>query len=156
MIKLQDFARECGVTDRAIQKHLKNHEAKLEGHFERRGKNGTWLDETAQSYIKSLMIQQPIVIGDSNQLQKIYELRDENDSLKDNLLEARKQIIELTNKTNKLELEKKDLQHKLDSRNDDDIKELQDKLHLADQRVNQLQAQLNEFRPTLFGFYKRK
>lgn len=30
MIKLQDFAKECGVTDRAIQKHLKNHESQLE------------------------------------------------------------------------------------------------------------------------------
>lgn len=77
MIKLQDFARECGVTDRAIQKHLKNHETQLEGHFQRRGKNGTWLDQTAQEYIRSLMIQQPIVVGDAETQREVERLKEE-------------------------------------------------------------------------------
>ena len=52
-IKLSDFARDCGVTDRAVQKHLKKLETELEGHFERRGpQGGTWLDELAQEKIR--------------------------------------------------------------------------------------------------------
>lgn len=66
MIKLQDFARECGVTDRAIQKHIQKHEEALQGHFERRGVNGTWLDDFAQEFIRNLMVQSPpAVVSDS-------------------------------------------------------------------------------------------
>jgi len=77
MIKLQDFARQQGVTDRAIQKHLKKHEAELSGHFFRNGPNGTWLDERAQDFIKALMIQKPVAdVIDDKLLRKIKELED--------------------------------------------------------------------------------
>ena len=76
MIKLQDLAKECGVTDRTIQKHLKNHEAELTGHYQRRGKNGTWLDDEAQEFIRALMIKQPIVVGDLAQLREIQQLQE--------------------------------------------------------------------------------
>lgn len=81
MIKLQDFARDCGVTDRAIQKHVKNHEAELQGHIERRGKNGTWLDEYAEEFIRGLMKTAPVVVGDNAQLRKIEELQEKIDKL---------------------------------------------------------------------------
>lgn len=64
MIKLQDFARKCGVTDRAIQKHLQKHAKELKGHFERKGPNGTWLDDYACDYLRGFMKQQPIVISE--------------------------------------------------------------------------------------------
>lgn len=94
MIKLQDFARDCGVTDRAIQKHLKNHEKQLEGHFQRRGKNGTWLDQTAQEYIRSLMVQQPIVVGDAGQLQENDDLRNKVTVLQEKLIAAQELLLE--------------------------------------------------------------
>lgn len=59
MIKLQDFAREQGVTDRAIQKHLKKYEAELEGLFERKGPNGTWLTDEACEFLRSKMVTPP-------------------------------------------------------------------------------------------------
>ena len=64
MVKLQDFAADCGVTDRAIQKHLKKYEKELAGPFERRRPHGTWLDETAESFIREKMVQQPIIVSD--------------------------------------------------------------------------------------------
>ena len=81
VIKLQDFARDCGVTDRAIQKHIKNHEEDLQGHIERRGKNGTWIDEYAEEYIRGLMKTAPVVVGDNAQLRKIDELEQKIDRL---------------------------------------------------------------------------
>ena len=93
MIKLQDFARDCGVTDRAIQKHLRNHEKQLEGHFQRRGKNGTWLDQTAQEYIRSLMVKQPIVVGDASQLQENEALRKKISDLQEKLILAQEQVL---------------------------------------------------------------
>lgn len=59
MIKLQDFARECGVTDRAIQKHLKTYAEELEGLYQRKGPNGTWLTDEACQILRSKMKQLP-------------------------------------------------------------------------------------------------
>lgn len=81
MIKLQDFARACGVTDRAIQKHIRNHRNELEEHIRRNGNNGTWLDDYAQNYIKGLMKERPAVILDGSQVQKVQELQARIDML---------------------------------------------------------------------------
>lgn len=76
-MKLQDFATECGVTDRAIQKHIQKHEEALQGHFERRGPNGTWLDDFAQEYIRNLMVRPaPTVISDARLVQENRELQE--------------------------------------------------------------------------------
>lgn len=90
MIKLQDFARQMGVTDRAIQKHLKNCEADLQGHFERKGPNGTWLDDYAQTFIQERMKQQPVVVYDDS----ASELVDANRKLEQENKELQKKLIE--------------------------------------------------------------
>lgn len=90
MIKLQDFARDCGVTDRQIQRQLKKYEAELEGHFERKGSNGTWLDDVACELIRSRMKQQPTVVyqdGDG-----LWELSQELEQAKKELRELDKEL----------------------------------------------------------------
>ena len=74
-VKLQDFARDLGVTDRNIQKHIQHHRADLEGHIERRGNNGTWLDEYAQNYIRDLVRPAPVVYaaGAAEELDKLRQ-----------------------------------------------------------------------------------
>ena len=59
MIKLNDFAKQMGVTERAIQKHLKKYAVELEGTYERKGPNGTWLSEDACEILRSKMKQVP-------------------------------------------------------------------------------------------------
>lgn len=83
MIKLQDFAKQMGVTDRAIQKHLKNYADEFDGLFQRRGPNGTWLTDEACELLRSKMKQQPIVLGDT----KSYA----------DLEDAKRQIADLQN-----------------------------------------------------------
>lgn len=92
MMKLQDFAALRGVTDRAIQKHLKNHEAELEGHIERRGPNGTWLDDYAQDYISKLMYRPaPTIVSDTGLLGELEELRAKYMALLEELNTVRKE-----------------------------------------------------------------
>lgn len=74
MIKVQDFARECGVTDRAIHKHLKTYAAELNGLYERRGPNGTWLTEAACDILRGKLRQQPLVMGDADLAARNVEL----------------------------------------------------------------------------------
>lgn len=76
IVKLKDFANECGVTDRAIQKHLQTLAKELEGHFERRGVNGTWLDDVAIQAIRARMVTPPPpVVSDGRLVQENEELR---------------------------------------------------------------------------------
>lgn len=92
MIKLQDFARECGVTDRAIQKHLKTYAEELEGLYQRKGPNGTWLTEEACEILRSKMKQQPIAVVDSEIYRKNEELRQKVEILQEKLIQAHEKI----------------------------------------------------------------
>ena len=74
MIKLQDFARECSVTDRQVQRLLKKYEDELTGLFERKGPNGTWFSDEACEILRSKMRQQPITIIESDK--RIDELQE--------------------------------------------------------------------------------
>lgn len=64
MIKLQDFAKQMGVTDRAIQKHLIKYADEFEGLYQRKGPNGTWLSNEACEILRTKMRQQPMVVSD--------------------------------------------------------------------------------------------
>lgn len=90
MIKLQDFARQMGVTDRAIQKHLKKYAAELDGLYQRKGPNGTWLTEEACEILRNKMRQQPMVVGDAEAIREKAELEAEVDRLRRELEAALK------------------------------------------------------------------
>ena len=90
MIKLQDFARERGVTDRAIQKHLKTYAKELEGLYERKGPNGTWLSEEACEILRSkmktppppvLFDEDPRVKGLQERVRELEEMLSEKDKM---------------------------------------------------------------------------
>lgn len=110
-MKLQDFAQECGVTDRAIQKHIQKHEDALRGHFERHGPNGTWLDDFAQDYIKGLMVQRPLtVVSDTRltleneELRQKMALRDEKIAAQDEFInKLQAEIARLNNTVGRLQ-----------------------------------------------------
>ena len=103
MIKLQDFARENGVTDRAIQKHLKTYAAELEGLFERNGPNGTWLSEEACDFLRSKMKRAPIVVSDGEISRKLNALETENKDLLAELKDVYKEMAELKGAQARLE-----------------------------------------------------
>lgn len=51
LIRLRDFAEQNRITDRTVQIHIKENQEILEGHVERRGKQGTWLDDFAVAFL---------------------------------------------------------------------------------------------------------
>lgn len=73
-IKLQEFAKQQGVTDRQVQRLLKKYEAELEGLFERKGPNGTWLTDEACELLRGKMRQQPIAVFEEDpRVQRLEE-----------------------------------------------------------------------------------
>lgn len=114
MIKLQDFAHSRGVTDKAVYKHLNKHKEELQEHIEKRGKNGTWLDDYACDFISNLMISNPVVLGDSQQQQEIDQLKKKNEELMDKLLMAQEVIINMKDEMTNLKIENSSLQLKIE------------------------------------------
>lgn len=87
MIKLQDFAKQQGVTDRAIQKHLKTYAEELDGLYQRKGPNGTWLTDEACEILRSKMKQAPAPIVFEED-PRVKELEAANKELQKQLNEA--------------------------------------------------------------------
>lgn len=108
MIHLHDFAQQQGVTDRAIQKHLKKYAADLEGLYERKGPNGTWLSDEACEILRSKMKQQPITIMESSDVEKelrkkLEDKQNKIELLQGFLLDAKDEIKALTDEKYALE-----------------------------------------------------
>ena len=51
LVRLRDFAEVNRISERTVQVHIKNNEKELAGHVDRRGKQGTWLDEFAVNFL---------------------------------------------------------------------------------------------------------
>lgn len=108
MLKLSDFAVMHGVTPRGARKLLQTYEKDLEGHFERKGQNGTWIDETAQEFLRSKMIKNPVILYDEEAFPLISENKDlkkENEKLKDKISEAFEKLAEATTHNAELQLQ---------------------------------------------------
>lgn len=88
MIKLQDFAKQQGVTDRAIQKHLKTYAEELEGLYQRKGPNGTWLTDEACEILRSKMKQAPVTVFEASAQEEA--LRNQIQKLERELFDAQK------------------------------------------------------------------
>ena len=93
---LRDYAQEHGITLRAAQRHIKNHENDLSGHIVRYGPpRGTYIDEYAQEYIAGLLVGHPVEVMDNS-------LSDEIERLRSELEDAQRRIISLMEERNQL------------------------------------------------------
>ncbi len=129
LIKLPEFARLNGVSERNVQKHISNHKTELEGHIDRRGRNGTWLDSTAQEILQKYITAPlpPVMVDDTlsrknAELQeRLIELQEKYIALQSQLLEQRQLTIQAQQLTEQqtqrlqqeLEATKAELQRKL-------------------------------------------
>lgn len=74
LIRVRDFADNCGCTPQNIYLHLKNYAQELEGHtIQGKGRQGILLDEYAQEFLRSIMY--PKELTDSAVAQEIEQLR---------------------------------------------------------------------------------
>ncbi len=139
MIKLQEFAQKIGISDRQVLRLVKKYAEELEGHVERRGSAGTWLDETAQEIIQSKTKQASMGIVDTDLVAQITELKQ---MLSEKELECAKlkASIMIQEETQKLLEEKVADKEQLKL----EYKEAQNKIEEAHQREVDLVRQLTE------------
>ena len=51
LVRLRDFAEIHRISERTVQLHIKENWEELQDHVDRRGKQGTWLDDYAQEFL---------------------------------------------------------------------------------------------------------
>lgn len=75
LIRVREFARNCGCTPQNIYGHLKTYAADLEGHtFKGSGRQGVLLDQYAQDFLRSIMYPKEIS-ADTELMDEINRLR---------------------------------------------------------------------------------
>lgn len=100
-LKIKDFAVAQGVSESIIYRHIRQHKDALGDRVVKRG-NATWLTDEGQEYIRGLMIQQPIVVGDTEVYRKVealqaevLRLHEKLESTQDALVAAKQAQIDL-------------------------------------------------------------
>lgn len=84
MMKLSEFARVSGISDRHARRLLADNMEGLAGHYEKRGNKGTWIDREAADYLRQLL-RNPMEIHPAAPTVSIEDLQAQvNDLLKQN------------------------------------------------------------------------
>ena len=144
MTKLQDLAAQQNVTERQIYRLLQKYADELQGLYERRGQNGTWLTDEACEILHSKMRQQPVIVSDGSLARQAEELKAKNLELLEELHTVQADMIELQKQNTKLIAETARISL-LEA--DNDVKT--QKLAAADDEKQQLQAEITQLRQQL-------
>lgn len=144
MTKLQDFAAQQNITERQIYRLLQKYADELQGLYERRGQNGTWLTDEACEILHSKMRQQPVIVSDRSLARQAEELKAKNLELLEELHTVQADMIELQKQNTKLIAETARISL-LEA--DNDVKT--QKLAAADDEKQQLQAEITQLRQQL-------
>lgn len=163
MRKIQDFARECGVTDRTVLYHISAMEQELAGHIERKGKRGTWIDETAEEIIRSRMVKHPLIVQDTvNFAEENAALKKQNTDLLQMVATLQQRLIELQDENKQVLLDAKDRQLALEaaSTQRDELRsqldQKQSQLDAAQEALAGAQSEVQSYKRSIFGFYRKK
>lgn len=130
MINVKEYADSKGVSTQAVYKQLKVHEEALKGHIKKiQGKR--YLDEDAVKYLNGQSNNTPCVVVQSNSDERVKELEEENKTLRNEVYNLRKFMLDEI-------LKRDDLQKRMTEeilKRDERVRELTDRfLMLATQK----------------------
>ena len=178
MITIQELAREQNVTYEAIRKSVARYKDELEGHTVKKNRK-IYLDDEGADFLRSKRRESPLVIIDQNEKDELRAAREEADMLRAALLESQQKVIQLQERL----LSARDAEVKaLEDRSKYEHyiavhEETEAKLHTAEeelastqqelittkeqlkvveQQVTDAKAELEGFKPSWFGFYRKR
>ena len=93
-LKIGDFAARFQVSDRHVRRMVADNAVELEGHVEKRGAAGTWLDEEAVEILRGKLRNPTEILPAVREEEDPIYLRREIESLDNELKEAYKKLAE--------------------------------------------------------------
>lgn len=182
---VKQIAEKRGVSERAIYKQIKTHEAEIAGHTSKiNGKN--WYDEVAVKILDEASVQNPVVYLENAEKEEVERLKAENERLKADLDKDRETFRKMydliaESQTNaalvaesKLYLEQKEelarknevlkeendqkdvLIEKERKNNEDKDAQIQQLMQRLEEAQKQLDEEKNSYKKTIFGLFKKK
>lgn len=178
MITIQELAREQNVTYEAIRKSVARYKDELEGHTVKKNRK-IYLDDEGADFLRSKRRESPLVIIDQSEKDELRSAREEADMLRAALLESQQKVIQLQERL----LSARDAEVKaLEDRNkyehyiavheeteaklrtteeelastQQELTTTQEKLKAAEQEATDAKAELEGFKPSWFGFYRKR
>lgn len=170
MMTVKEYAEERGKTTQAVYQQLKSKEnaKSLEGHVIVRlvgNKKTRLLDQEAIRILDEASRQAPTVIIEAENKQQLEQVTNENKALLLKIAELQEQlltksdvILQLTkdnqrllrieNDNAKLQKENLDMKNSIEAIN-------LEKVH-QEEKINSMQNELDSFKPSLFGFYRKR
>ena len=165
MVSIKDYAKSKGVSYEAVRKQVSRYSEELKGHIS--VKNRTkYLDDDAVAFLDQKRAENPIIIMESNKDDELQRLKEENDLLKNQLLEFqnkhikyREEIDEKLHLIAQAEAQKnllEDKQRQLEEKNKQ-IEEKEVQLQKERERSERAENELGKFKKSrlFFGLYKR-
>lgn len=164
LITLKQFATEQGITYEAVRKQVVKYSEQLSGHIIKKSRV-QYLDEQAVDFLKGKRRESPVVLVTETQSEEITKLKDQVDTLKNqllatqqDLLKAKDQVIALQDESRKV-LEDRGKYEALAQENEiksSELKQLRIKnkelLQDRDKAVDEAQS----YHKSIFGFYRKK
>lgn len=80
-LKVKDFAAQQGVSESIVYRHIRQNREALGDRIVKAAK-ATWITDEGQDYLRNLMIQNPIVIGDSKMAEDLAEAKEQIEQLR--------------------------------------------------------------------------
>ena len=178
MITIQELAREQNVTYEAIRKSVARYKDELEGHTIKKNRK-IYLDDEGADFLRSKRRESPLVIIDQNEKDELRAAREEADMLRAALLESQQKVIQLQERllsardaeVKALEDRSKyehyiavheEVEAKLHTTEEElattqqELTTTQEKLKAAEQEATDAKAELDGFKPTWFGLYRKR
>lgn len=152
MITVKDFAKQQGCGESIVYRHIRQHREEL-GDMVQKLNRKTWLTDEGQEFIRGLMIQQPLTVIESSEVEKelrrkLEDKQNKIELLQGFLLDAKDEIKALTDEKYALQSEK----HKIalleaENENKDKLlQEAQEASQKANTELEQLKKQIEEMK----------
>lgn len=143
MLSISEYAKKANVSYEAIRTQIKRYSGDLKGHIHKQGRK-QFLDDYAVEFLDGKRRNNPVIVVTHAKDDEIQMLKEENERLKNALLDAQNQLLKAKEQEIKV-IEAKS-----------QIGILEAKLEASDKEVEALKAETTSYHKTIFGLYRKK
>lgn len=143
MLSISEYAKKANVSYEAIRTQIKRYSGDLKGHIHKQGRK-QFLDDYAVDFLDGKRRNNPVIVVTHAKDDEIQMLKEENERLKNALLDAQNQLLKAKEQEIKV-IEAKS-----------QIGILEAKLEASDKEVEALKEETASYHKTIFGLYRKK